>query len=126
MTPIIPYLLYEDAEAAIAFLMRAFGFTELNRTVSEGGRIVNCELAGPAGGEVWLGEVDQVQGRSLVWVYVEDADAHCERSRAEGAEITMAPMDRPFGDRQYEARDPQGHTWFFAHPISEDSPARRS
>jgi uncharacterized glyoxalase superfamily protein PhnB len=126
VTPIIPYLLYEDAAAAIAFLTRAFGFTELNRTLTEAGRIKNCELAGPAGGEVWLGEVDSVEGSSLVWVYVEDADAHCEHARAEGAEITMEPIDRPFGDRQYEARDPQGHRWFFAHPISEDSPARRS
>jgi uncharacterized glyoxalase superfamily protein PhnB len=126
VTPIIPYLLYEDAEGAIAFLTKAFGFRELNRTLTDGGRIMNAELAGPGGGEVWLGEVDSVTGTSLVWVYVDDADAHCERARAAGARITMEPTDRPFGDRQYEAKDRQGHTWFFAHPISEDSPARRS
>jgi uncharacterized glyoxalase superfamily protein PhnB len=125
VTPIIPYLLYEDAEAAIDFLTRAFGFRELNRTTSDTGRIVNAELEGPGGGEVWLGEVDRVEARSLVWVYVDDVDAHCERARAGGATITMEPTDRPFGDRQYEAKDPQGHTWFFASPISDESPARR-
>jgi uncharacterized glyoxalase superfamily protein PhnB len=125
VTSIIPYLLYEDAEAAIDFLARAFGFRELNRTVAESGRIMNSELEGPAGGEVWLGEVDSVSGTSLVWVYVDDADAHCERAREAGATITMEPKDQPFGDRQYQAKDPQGHTWFFAHPISDESPARR-
>jgi uncharacterized glyoxalase superfamily protein PhnB len=125
VTSIIPYLLYEDAEAAIDFLTRAFGFRELNRTVAESGRIMNSELEGPAGGEVWLGEVDSVSGTSLVWVYVDDADAHCERAREAGATITMEPKDQPFGDRQYQAKDPQGHTWFFAHPISDESPARR-
>jgi uncharacterized glyoxalase superfamily protein PhnB len=125
VTPIIPYLLYEDAVAAIDFLARAFGFRELNRTTSDTGRIVNAELEGPGGGEVWLGEVDRVEARSLVWVYVDDVDGHCERARAEGATITLEPTDRPFGDRQYEAKDPQGHTWFFASPISDESPARR-
>ena len=125
MTSIIPYLLYEDAEGAIDFLTRAFGFRELNRTVTESGRIMNAELAGPAGGEVWLGEVDSVPGPSMVWMYVDDADAHCDRAREAGATITLEPKDRSFGDRQYEAKDPQGHTWFFAHPISDESPARR-
>jgi uncharacterized glyoxalase superfamily protein PhnB len=126
VTPIIPYLLYEDAEAAIAFLTRAFGFRELNRTLTEAGRIMNAELAGPNGGEVWLGEVDRVEGTSIVYVYVDDADAHCAQARAAGAVIGTEPADQFYGDRRYDALDPQGHSWFFAHPISEDSPARRS
>jgi uncharacterized glyoxalase superfamily protein PhnB len=125
MTSIIPYLLYEDAPAAIDFLTRAFGFRELNRTVTDDGRIMNCELAGPNGDEVWLGQVAEVSAPSLVWVYVDDVDAHCERARAAGATITLEPTDRSFGDRQYEAKDPQGHTWFFAQPIADESPARR-
>ena len=126
MTPVIPYLLYEDADTAVEFLTRAFAFREVNRTLTDAGRIMNVELAGPVGGEVWLGEVDSVQGASIVYVYVDDADAHCAQARAAGATIGSEPADQFYGDRRYDARDPQGHTWFFAHPISEDSPARRS
>ena len=115
MNAIVPYLLYEDAEAAIAFLERAFGFREVDRTTTPEGRIMNCALAGPTGGEVWLGEVDRVEGHSIVYVYVED-----------GAVIGTDPADQVYGDRRYDALDPQGHAWFFAHPISEDSPAGRS
>ena len=126
MNAIVPYLLYEDAEAAIAFLERAFGFREVDRTTTPEGRIMNCALAGPTGGEVWLGEVDRVEGHSIVYVYVEDVDGHCARAREAGAVIGNDPADQVYGDRRYDALDPQGHTWFFAHPISEDSPAGRS
>jgi uncharacterized glyoxalase superfamily protein PhnB len=123
---VIPYLLYEDAETAIDFLIRGFGFSERNRTTNDDGRIINAELVGPAGGEVWLGEVDSVNGTSIVYVYVDDVDAHCEHARAAGATIGNDPADQVYGDRRYDATDPQGHTWYFAHPISEESPARRS
>jgi uncharacterized glyoxalase superfamily protein PhnB len=120
----IPYLLYEDAPAAVEFLTRAFGFREVNRTVGDDGVIRNCELVGPAGGDVWLGQMTP-SGTSLVYLYVEDADAHHARAKAEGATIVMEPEDQTFGDRQYRAQDPEGHLWFFAHPISDDSPSRR-
>ena len=44
-------------------------------------------------------------------------DAHCERARAEGAEIVEEPTDvGAAGHRRYGCRDPQGHEWFFAQP----------
>ena len=125
MSAVIPYLLYKDAERAVDFLTRAFGFRERNRTTLDDGRIMNVELVGPDGGEVWIGETEP-QGMSIVYVYVDDADAHCERARAEGAEITNEPKDVDYGDRRYDAKDPEGHWWFFAHPLSDDSPARRA
>lgn len=121
----IPYLLYEDAPAAIEFLTRAFGFRELNRTTGADGVVLNCELVGPAGGIVWLGQ-SPPSGTSLVYLYVDDADAHHARAKTEGATIVDEPEDQSFGDRRYSAKDLQGHRWFFAHPISDDSPARRA
>ena len=126
MNPVIPYLLYEDADAAIDFLTRAFGFSERNRTPTADGRVMNAELAGPTGGEIWLGEVESAPGTSIVYVYVDDADAHCERARAAGATVGNEPADQAYGDRRYDARDPEGNTWYFAHPISDESPARRA
>jgi uncharacterized glyoxalase superfamily protein PhnB len=121
----IPYLLYDDAAAAIEFLTRAFGFRELDRTVGEDGVIANCELVGPAGGDVWLGQM-QPSGTSVVYLYVDDVDVHRARAGAEGATIVDEPADQSYGDRRYAAKDTQGHVWYFAHPISDDSPARRA
>lgn len=41
-------------------------------------------------------------------------DAHCERARSAGAEITDEPADEFVGDRRYRAVDPEGHHWTFA------------
>ena len=50
-------------------------------------------------------------------MYVDDVDAHCERARAAGAEIVGEPADQPYGDRRYEAHDPEGQAWFFAQRV---------
>ena len=43
---VTPYLLYEDGEAAVEFLIRAFGFRELDRQVgAAGGMHVELEVA---------------------------------------------------------------------------------
>jgi hypothetical protein len=35
----------------------------------------------------------------------------------ERAEIIQAPADQFYGERQYRARDPEGHVWTFAQTI---------
>jgi uncharacterized glyoxalase superfamily protein PhnB len=57
-----------------------------------------------------------------VHVYVDDVDAHYERARAAGAEIRAEPADQPYGDRRYDAYDPEGQLWSFAQRI-RDVPA---
>jgi uncharacterized glyoxalase superfamily protein PhnB len=50
----------------------------------------------------------------LLYVYVDDVDAHCELARVAGAVIVEEPADQPYGERRYRARDPEGHSWYFA------------
>jgi uncharacterized glyoxalase superfamily protein PhnB len=46
-------------------------------------------------------------------VVVEDADAHHERARAEGAEIVTELVSTDYGSRDYSARDIDGNLWSF-------------
>jgi uncharacterized glyoxalase superfamily protein PhnB len=126
MTQIItPYLLYEDGEAAIEFLTRAFGFREVERATGAAGGL-HAELELPqAGARLYLGQPvsgyrnPAAVGRtSLVHVIVEDVEAHHDRARAAGATITEELVDLPFGHRRYTCRDPQGHEWSFAQVVS--------
>jgi uncharacterized glyoxalase superfamily protein PhnB len=64
-----------------------------------------------------LGQITQ-----QLYIFVEDVDAHCARARAAGAEIVREPADQFYGDRQYGAKDPEGHCWFFAQHIRDVSP----
>ena len=47
-------------------------------------------------------------------VFVADVDAHYRRARESGAMIESEPTDQPYGQREYGARDPEGHRWWFA------------
>jgi uncharacterized glyoxalase superfamily protein PhnB len=122
-TPVIyPALSYQDARAAIDFLTRAFGFEELMVVPGENGSIVHAELnLGPA--VVMLGSNKPVMGfvsprdlpavNSTLYVAIDDPDAHYQRAKSAGAEITRELNDTDYGSREYGAKDPEGHHWFF-------------
>jgi uncharacterized glyoxalase superfamily protein PhnB len=48
-----------------------------------------------------------------LYVHVGDLDAHFEKARSAGAEITSPPRNTDFGAREYHARDPEGPLWTF-------------
>ena len=50
---IVPYLFYDDAEAAIEWYTRAFGFVEIGRWNDDKGRIGNAEMR-VGNTELWL------------------------------------------------------------------------
>lgn len=50
-------------------------------------------------------------------VTVDSADEHYARSVTAGADILKAPADMPYGVREYGARDPEGHLWYFHSPL---------
>jgi len=123
---ITPYLLYEDVEAALEWLGRAFGFRERLRIPGPDGRVTHAEME-LAGGLVMMGHpgADYRNPKRLgahtvhIHVYVDDVDAHCARARGAGARIVAEPEDQFYGDRRYAAEDPEGHTWFFAQHIRD-------
>jgi uncharacterized glyoxalase superfamily protein PhnB len=122
---VTPYLLYEDGEAAIEFVTRAFGFREVDRTTGGGGGLhAELEVA-PGGGRIYLGQPPsgfrnpaEVGRTSSVYVLIDDVAAHFGQAQTAGAEITEDLTDTPFGHRRYGCRDPQGHEWFFAQVIA--------
>jgi uncharacterized glyoxalase superfamily protein PhnB len=121
---VTPYLLYEDASAAVAFLTEAFGFREVDRMTGRGGGMhVEMEV-GADRGRIYLGAPGgdfrgpaTVGRTSLVYVLVEDVDRHYEQAKAAGATITEELIEFEY-DRRYGCRDPQGHGWTFATPTA--------
>ena len=56
---------------------------------------------------------------TVLYVHVDDVDAHCEKARAAGAIVIAEPEDQFHGARSYRAMDPEGHRWIFATQIRE-------
>jgi uncharacterized glyoxalase superfamily protein PhnB len=121
---VTPYLYYQDAGAAMDWLVKAFGFKERMRMENPEGRVAHGELEF-ANGVVMLGEPGSDYenpnargGRATAGVHVDDVDAHFEQAKAAGAKINSEPTDQEYGDRRYDAEDLEGHDWFFAQPLN--------
>ncbi len=122
---VIPVLIYPDVREAVRWLNAAFGFEERLR-IGEAhrsqlevgdGAVVVADVHGdqrpPRPGEV----------THSVLVRVDDARAHCERARSNGARIVMELTDFEYGERQYAAEDPAGHRWTFSETLEDVDPA---
>lgn len=111
-------LSYRDADAAIEWLDRAFGFEQHEVHRGPDGSIVHAELR--AGDDVVMlgsdrddGPFGRHAGQAWTYVAIEDPDAHHEQAVAAGAEIVRPLEDTDYGSRDYSARDPEGNLWSF-------------
>ena len=114
---VIPVLIYPDPSAAAEWLSKAFGFTVRLR-------IANHRIQMRVGaGCLTIAEGGEKPRRShITQVRVEDALAHCERARQNGAIIVTEPTDHIYGERQYNAEDFHGHRWDFTQTIADIEP----
>jgi len=118
----IAFLTYDDADAAVDWLERAFGF-ERSSVHEADGKLAHAELRfgdgmimlGPAGKNDFglrtpreLGAVSQG-----VYLIVDDIAGQYDRAQASGAEILRELADTDYGSREFMARDPEGNIWSF-------------
>jgi len=124
---VIPVMVCEDIAATHDFLVEAFGFEPGGVQRDRDGNVVHGEVR--AGDSViWLHAVSsehemasprtmQASSAGLV-VRVADVDTHFAHARAAGARIDSEPTDQDYGQREYGARDPEGHRWWFATALT--------
>ena len=126
---ITPYLLYEDLDSTVDWLIATFGFTEQVRMRGEDGKSNHAEL-GMGKGVVMMGHPsDDYQNpkklganTQMTYVYVDDVDKHYETAKTAGAKLLSEPTDQFYGDRTYGAEDPEGHQWSFAQHTKDVAP----
>ena len=123
---IIPTMRYNDAPTAIDWLCRAFGFEKHLVVPGDKGTIAHAQLVFGSGmimlGSAREDEFSKLQqppsavggiGTQSCYIIVADADEHCARAIAAGAEVVMDIKDQDYGGRVYSCRDPEGHLWNF-------------
>jgi uncharacterized glyoxalase superfamily protein PhnB len=112
VSTVIPAMRYRDANAAIEWLCKAFGFEKHLVVPGENRTVAHAQLTF-GNGMIMLGSAREDEfgqwvkppretggiGTQSAYVIVEDADAHYARAKAAGAEIVMEVEDQDYGGR---------------------------
>ncbi len=115
-----PYLIVDDADAAIKFYGAAFGATELLRMPTPDGRIGHAEIQLGTSRIMLSDEYVEMGYRSPkslggtpvpLFMYVEDVDAVFAQAIDAGGTEQRPVEDQFYGDRSGTLEDPFGHVW---------------
>lgn len=111
------------AEELLQFLQDAFDAktTEIHR--NEDGTIMHAELK-IGDSIVMMGEApetleDNKLLKSLLYMYVNDADSMYDKAIQAGGKSIMAPVNHFYGDRSGAVEDPAGNQWWIASHIED-------
>ncbi len=123
---VLPHVVYQDVERAIAWLSKTFGFSE------------HCRYGNPTSGaqmhlgNAWImlrsareGSASPLKlgyGTQSLTVFVDDLEAHYARSKAAGAKLVENLHETEYGELQYAAEDLDGHSWLFSRHVHDRSP----
>ena len=130
---VIPMIAYSDGAAAMDWLVEVFGFRERTRIVSQDGKRLSHGELDTGHGLIFVatptpdyqGPKQHREGCEAarrwsevpyiidgVLVFVDDLQAHYDRTHGAGARILSDLESSPDG-RRYRVEDVEGHRWMF-------------
>ncbi len=128
---VTPYLIVDDANAAIDFYISVLGAQERMRMPGPDDKVGHAELSIGDSMIMLADEFPDMGARGpksiggspvTIHVYVQDVDATVALAVNAGATITRPVEDKFYGDRGGEFLDPFGHRWSIASHVEDLSP----
>ena len=123
---VLPHLVYRNVTQACVWLSRVFGFVEHYRY---GDPVSGIQMHL---GQAWImitGPRDGTESpltvglnTQMLTVFVADVDAHCARSKEQGAVVWEELHETVYGERQYGVKDLDGHRWLFSRHARDLAP----
>ncbi|MBI2824252.1 MAG: VOC family protein [Planctomycetia bacterium] len=131
---VTPMLTVRDADAALAFFQKAFGFEKKMSLPGPNGKTMHGEVVCRDGVIMFGLESDRnpcrapittgVRPAVAIYCYTDDVDALFKRATAAGAKAEMPPTDMFWGDRVCTVLDPDGYVWSFGTNVADFDPAK--
>lgn len=131
-TSVTPYLIFDDAAAAIDFYKKALGAEEKLRLPSPDGNVAHAEIK-IGNAIIMLGgpcpQKDNKSAKTLggspvaFCIYVADVESAVKKARNAGMTEVKPIEDMFWGDRMGTLKDPFGLEWSIAQHIRDVSPA---
>ena len=122
---IVPYLFFDDAEAAMEWYARVFGFEDIGQWKDDAGKVQNAEMR-VGNTEIWMdggGRRAAAAGEERpqwIGIWVDDVDAMYEQVKAAGVKAEP-PVTREFGVQMLSVPDPFGYLWGFIRRVQVSS-----
>ncbi len=123
---VLPHVVYRDVVEALAWLTATFGFQEHYRY---GDPVSGAQMylgnayimvTGPRPGSA--SPVQLGYGTQSLTVFVDNVDAHYDKTKSAGAKIVEELHETVYGERQYGVEDLDGHRWIFSQHARDLSP----
>jgi PhnB protein len=127
---ITPYLILDNATAALDFYKRAFGAIETVRMPAPGGKIGHAEILIGDSVVMFADESPQMGAKSAktiggspvsLMIYVENVDEQFPKALAAGGKELRPLKNQFYGDRSATLEDPFGITWTIATHVEDVS-----
>lgn len=117
---VTPYIFVDEADAFVAFLIKALGGEEAGIHYRPDGAIANAQVR-IGNATIMVSEASGAYPAmpASYYLYVDDADAAMARAIAGGATEIMPVDDMPYGDRQGGIRDPHGNIWWISQRLTD-------
>ena len=128
---VTPYLIVDNAAAAIEFYKNGFGAMELFRIPAPGDKVGHAEIRIGNSVVMLADEHPEVGARGprsvggspvSIVVYVDDVDSVAERLESAGAKVVRPVENQFYGDRAGTFEDPFGHQWHVHTHVEDVSP----
>ena len=123
---VLPHVVYRDVVEAIDWLTRTFGFSECYRY---GEPVSGAQMQI---GKAWVmlkqaeaGSASPAQlgyGTQSLTVFLDDVEAHYQRTKAAGAKLLEELHETVYGELQYATKDLDGHHWLFSRHARDVNP----
>jgi uncharacterized glyoxalase superfamily protein PhnB len=119
---LIPLVICRDIAAEHDFLVDVLGFASGGLQTDDAGGVVHGEVYANSmavylhalSPEHRLEAPGSAPNHGGIVVFVDDVDAHYEKVLAAGVSPDSAPVDQPYGQREYGVTDPEGHRGWIA------------
>lgn len=128
-----PYLIVDNAKAAIEFYKKAFGAKEIMRLDSHSGKVMHAQIK-IGDSQIMLGDAcpeknakspTEFGGSPVsIYLYMKNVDAVMKSAVSAGAKVIREAEDMFYGDRSGGLRDPFGHQWYVATHIEDVTTAQ--
>lgn len=116
---VVPVLHYPDVVEAAEWLCRNYGFSIRLQIGTHRIQMLTADGTGA----IVVREDDGIPRPTSVLVRVQDVVGLERRLRAANVNVLQPPTEFPYGERQMEVRDFNGHHWSFSETFADVDPA---